>query len=158
MEMKEEKMGTYADAWVNKAPGAEKPEVFNDRIGMKIVEARPGYARGEIELQPWHLNILGIVHGGVLFSLADTTSGAAAVTGHEYSVPTVNATINFMRAGKDTKKLISEAHEIKNGKNFSVCECRVYDDRETMLAMTTMTFFHLMPPEKQDGKDRTIKE
>lgn len=146
MERKEEKKGTYADVWVNKAPGAPRPEVFNDKIGLKIIEARPGYAKGEIELQPWHLNILGIVHGGVLFSIADTVSGTAAGTGREYSVPTINATINYMRAGKDTKKIMAEAHEIKNGKNFSVCECKVYDDRENVLSVTTMTFFHLMPP------------
>ncbi|MBP3926757.1 MAG: PaaI family thioesterase [Clostridium sp.] len=148
MEMKEERRGTYADAWVNKAPGAPEQEDFRKWIGLKIIEARPGYAKGEIELKPWHMNVLGIVHGGVLFTIADTVSGTAAVTGHEYSVPTVNGTINYMRAGKDTKKIIAEAHEIKNGKNFSVCECKICDDKENVLAVTTMTFLHLMPPAK----------
>ena len=83
-----------------------------------------------------------------MFTLADTVSGTAAVTGQNYGVPTVNGSINYLRAGKDTKKLIAEAHEIKNGKNFSVCECKVFDDREQVLAVTTMTFFHLMPEEK----------
>ena len=29
-------------------------------------------------MKPWHMNILGIVHGGVLYSLADTVGGTAA--------------------------------------------------------------------------------
>ena len=148
VEREKEKKGTYADASINQPADASKREDFREKIGLKIVEARKGYARGEIEVEPWHLNVLGIVHGGVLFTLADTVSGTAAVTGQNYGVPTVNGSINYLRAGKDTKKLIAEAHEIKNGKNFSVCECKVFDDREQVLAVTTMTFFHLMPEEK----------
>lgn len=146
MEKREEKRGSYADAWKEREPGTPEPEDFRTWIGLHITEARPGYARGEIELKPWHMNVLGIVHGGVLFTIADTVSGTAVHTGQVYSVPTVNANINYMRAGKDTKKIVAEAHEIKNGKNFSVCECKIYDDREQVLAVTTMTFFHLMPP------------
>ena len=145
MEEKKEKKGSYADAWLGSPSDAPEREDFRERVGLTIVEARKGYARGEIELKPWHMNVLGIVHGGVLFTLADTVSGTAAVTGQNYGVPTVNGTINYLRAGKDTKKIIAEAHEIKNGKNFSVCECKVFDDKENVLAVTTMTFFHLMP-------------
>lgn len=146
MEKSEEKRGSYADAWKQREPEAPEPEEFRTWIGLQITEARTGYARGEIELKPWHMNVLGIVHGGVLFTLADTVSGTAAHTGQAYSVPTVNANINYMRAGKHTKKIAAEAQVIKKGKNFSVCECRIYDDSGQMLAMTTMTFFHLMPP------------
>ena len=123
----------------------EKIEDFREKIGLEIVEARKGYARGEIELKPWHMNQLGIVHGGVLFTMADTVSGMAAVTGQKYSVNTVDGSIHYLRAGKNTKKLIAEAHEIKDGRSISVCECKVYDDKEQLLVITTMTFIHLQP-------------
>ena len=117
---------------------------FREKIELEIVEKRPGYAKGRIELKPWHMNVLGIVHGGVLFTLADTVSGTAAVTGHEdYSVPTVNGSINYMRPGKNTRYITAEAHELKNGRAFSVCECNIYDDAGNVLAVTTMTFYHM---------------
>ena len=46
------------------------------------------------------MNILGIVHGGVLYSLADTVGGTAAMTGRDYAVPTVDGTIHYLKAGK----------------------------------------------------------
>lgn len=137
--------GAFEDAFKNLAEGAPKPEDFRDKIGLEILERRPGYAKGMIEIKPWHLNVLGVVHGGVLFTLADTVSGTAAATGHEYGVPTVNGNINYLKAGRNTTKLIAEAEEIKNGYTFSVVDCKVYDDRKNLLATTTMTFYHLRP-------------
>lgn len=117
---------------------------FRELVGLEIVERRPGYARGRIELKPWHMNTLGIVHGGVFFTMADHVSGTAAVTGHDdYSVPTVSGSINYMRPGKNTRYITAEAHEIKNGRSFSVCECKIFDDDENVLAVTTMTFYHM---------------
>ena len=139
--------GTFADAWKNgKEPGTG-PEDFRKLVGFEIVERRMGYAKGELAVKPCHLNVLGVIHGGVLFTIADTTSGAAASTGRPYAVPTVNGSINYLKAGKNTEKIIAEAEEIKNGRNFSVCVCKIYDDKGELLATTTMTFFHLMPPE-----------
>ena len=135
--------GTFADVWANRGPDAPRMEDFREKIGLEILERRPGYAKGQIVLQPWHLNVLGIVHGGVLFTIADTVSGTAAVTGHDYAVPTVNGTINYLKAGRKTSKIIAEAREIKNGNTFSVVECQVFDDRENLLATTSMTFYHL---------------
>ena len=83
--------------------------------------------------------------GGVLFSLADTVSGTAAAASGEYRVTTVNGSINYLRAGKNTSKITAEAVEIKNGKTFSVCDSKIYDDKGALLATTTMTFYHLLP-------------
>lgn len=145
MDQKERKEGTFADVWKNREPGAEKPSDFRDRIELEILEKRPGYAKGQIMLRPWHLNVLGIVHGGVLFSLADSVSGTAACTGRDYAVPTVNGSIQYLRAGRKTSRIVAEAHEIKNGNAFSVCECRIMDNEGRLLATTTMTYYHLKP-------------
>lgn len=139
--------GTFGDAFKNIEAGDPNRQDFRKLVGLEIVESRLGYAKGEIVLQPYHMNILGIVHGGVFFTMADTVSGAAAATGREYAVPTITGTINYMRAGKNTSKLIAEAEEVKNGKSFSVCDCKIYDDKGSLLAKTTMTFYHLWPKE-----------
>lgn len=143
-KMKEtKKTGSFDGVWERIAMGEQ--EDFRSKIGLEILESRAGYAKGQIVLKPWHMNVLGIVHGGVLFTLADTVSGTAACAERDYAVPTVNGSINYLRAGKNTSRLIAEAEEIKNGASFSVCNCRIYDDRENLLATTTMTFYHLMP-------------
>lgn len=137
--------GTYADIYAE--GGALGPDAvdFRDKIGIETLERRPGYAKGEIEIKPWHLNVLGVIHGGVLFSLADTISGTAAAASGEYRVTTVSGNINYLRAGKNTSKITAEAVEVKNGKSFSVCDSKIYDDKGVLLATTTMTFYHLLP-------------
>ncbi len=47
-------------------------------LGARLLEIRPGYARVSLELAPCHLNFMGMIHGGVIFSLADVAFGAAA--------------------------------------------------------------------------------
>mgnify|MGYP000123330926 CR=1 FL=1 len=75
MEKKEEKKkpsGSFSEVWEKRGQETDAANDFRKKIEMEITEARPGYAVGEIVLKPWHMNILGIVHGGVLYSLADT--------------------------------------------------------------------------------------
>lgn len=141
----EKQGGTYADIYAE--GGALGPDAvdFRDKIGIETLERRPGYAKCEIEIKPWHLNVLGVIHGGVLFSLADTVSGTAAAASGEYRVTTVSGNINYLRAGKNTSKITAEAVEVKNGKTFSVCDAKIYDDKGALLATTTMTFYHLLP-------------
>ena len=84
MEKKEEKKkpsGSFSEVWDKRGQETDAANDFRKKIEMEITEARPGYAVGEIVLKPWHMNILGIVHGGVLYSLADTVGGTAAMTG-----------------------------------------------------------------------------
>lgn len=116
---------------------------FCRKMEMETIECRPGHAVLEICLKSWHMNILGIVHGGVLYSLADTAGGVAAMTGRDYAVPTIDGTIHYLKAGKDTSKIIARAEEIRCGRAYSVCECKIYDERETLLATATMTYYHL---------------
>lgn len=142
MEKKEETKqpsGSFSEVWDKRGQETDAANDFRKKIEMEITEARPGYAVGEIVLKPWHMNILGIVHGGVLYSLADTVGGTAAMTGRDYAVPTVDGTIHYLKAGKNTSKIIARAQEIQNGYAFSVCECKIYDDKETLLASATMT-------------------
>ena len=122
MEKKEETKqpsGSFSEVWDKRGQETDAANDFRKKIEMEITEARPGYAVGEIVLKPWHMNILGIVHGGVLYSLADTVGGTAAMTGRDYAVPTVDGTIHYL------------------------CECKIYDDKETLLASATMTYYHL---------------
>ena len=45
---------------------------FIELIGIRIVELDEGYCKGELEVTDQHMNPLGTVHGGCLYTLADT--------------------------------------------------------------------------------------
>lgn len=130
--------GTYTCERMAGAP----EEGFREVLGIRIIENGVGYAVGEMNIEPYHLNPLGVVHGGCLFTIADTISGVSAL-GRGGRVTTVSGNISYLRAGKDTAKIVAKARETKYGKTFSVCEAQLFDDKENLLAITTMTFFHL---------------
>jgi acyl-CoA thioesterase len=50
---------------------------FVDHVGMRIEDQRAGHCKCTMTVADYHRNSTGVVHGGVLFSLADTSMGAA---------------------------------------------------------------------------------
>jgi len=114
---------------------------------MKVTELRKGYARVEMVIDQQIQNVHGFVHGGALFSLADTAAGAASFATGRDSV-TLTGTINYMKPGKGGK-LIGVATEINAGKTIGVYEVFIYNDEEMLLSRATFTMFFL------DGKQKT---
>lgn len=127
MEKKEEMKqpsGSFSEVWDKRGQETDATNDFRKKIEMEITEARPGYAVGEIVLKPWHMNILGIVHGGVLYSLADTVGGTAAMTGRDYAVPTVDGTIHYLKAGKIRPKLLPGRRRYRTAMHFQCASAR----------------------------------
>jgi acyl-CoA thioesterase len=78
----------------------------------------------------------------VIFSICDTLAGTAA-TSHGVVVTTLSGAINYLNPAKDCRKLIAEAREIKYGKQTSVYQVEVGNEKGEIIAVTTFTFFHL---------------
>lgn len=108
---------------------------------MKVVDIDRSFARVEMIIDEHILNIHGFVHGGALFSLADTVAGAASfVTGRD-SV-TLTGSINYIKPGKGGK-LIGVATEISAGRTTGVYEVFIYNDEQVLLCRATFTMFFL---------------
>jgi acyl-CoA thioesterase len=72
---------------------------FLDHIGLVVREHEPGSSECVLEVAPFHFNSSGIVHGAVLFALADTGMGAAlmGLLGEGEGCATVELQINYFR-------------------------------------------------------------
>ena len=57
--------------------GPPKKTRFVHHVGLSFEETQAGHARCTLDVQDFHLNGTGVVHGGVLFTLADTAMGGA---------------------------------------------------------------------------------
>lgn len=108
---------------------------------MKVTEVRKGYARVEMLIDQHILNVHGFVHGGALYSLADTAAGAASFATGRDSV-TLTGTINYIKPGKGGK-LIGIATEISHGRTTGVYEVFIYNDDSILLSRATFTMFFL---------------
>lgn len=104
-------------------------------LGMSLEEVRPGYARMRMPVRPEFLNGLGICHGGLMFTLADSTFAFAC---NSYDIPAVAAacTIEFLRPVRGGDELTAEAREqVLNGRHG------VYDIRVTNRSGETVALF-----------------
>ncbi|UHA75055.1 PaaI family thioesterase [Paenibacillus sp. 481] len=113
---------------------------FWDYIGCKIVEASPAKVVLKLDAQPHHLNVIGIVHGGVLASLLDNAMGLATMLLRpNESTVTSNLNINFVAPLK-ADELIVTVEVIHQSRRTLTCTGRVESSSGTLGTIGTGTF------------------
>ncbi|MGE5645374.1 MAG: PaaI family thioesterase [Acidobacteriota bacterium] len=109
----------------------------NDRFaggnGIRVAEVRLGYARTEMTVEPRHLNAVGILQGGALFTLADLAF-AAASNSHGVVAVACQADMTFFR-GVSAGKLTATAEEINRTRKLSTCVIRIEDEQGALVAL-----------------------
>ncbi len=113
----------------------------NDRFateacGCTVVEAREGHAICELTVGPSHLNAMGAVMGGAIFTLADFALAVASNL-HEHHA-SVNSTIDFMSRVRG-KRLVATCDAQKRGRTLSFYTVDVSDELGTPVARMSAT-------------------
>jgi acyl-CoA thioesterase len=104
-------------------------------LGLELLEVRAGYARMRMTVRPDFLNGHRICHGGLIFTLADSTFAFAC---NSYNINTVasGCSIEFLRPVQPDEVLTAEATEqALNGRTG------IYDIRVTNRAGETVAMF-----------------
>lgn len=112
-------------------------------------EINEGYAKGRLMVRPEHMNPIGSVHGGCIFFLCDTIGGTAAISHGTYAT-TISGNINYLNPAIGTSVLTAVAREVKYGKNIIVCDVEVYDEKESIIAKGSFSYFNLNKPLELD--------
>lgn len=110
-----------------------KKDKFAEYNNIQLLEVNKGYAKAKMEITENHLNGIGTVHGGAIFTLADFTF-AAATNSHEYVSVAIHADISYMKAAiKGT--LFAEAQEISRNFKLGTYTIEITDDDENLIAL-----------------------
>jgi acyl-CoA thioesterase len=109
-------------------PVVRPPSRYAEWFGMRIEVIEPGRARASMPIAPTFHQSQGAVHGGALFSLADTAVGTAvrSLVGSEAATATVEAKINYL-ARSSSGELVAESRVVHRGKTLVVGECDVFN-------------------------------
>ena len=92
---------------------------FSDFLDMTVLKYKPGYSLSEFVIKPCYLNPLGSIHGGFLFTIADTTAGIASIIlGEDSTVTTINGNMQFLNPALNNNVLYAEANVLKSGKRI----------------------------------------
>ena len=121
------------------SPESERIAAFFERDcfarenGIRVVEVRPGFARTEMTVESRHLNSIGILQGGALFTLADL---AFAVASNSHGVVAVacQADVTWFKVVQ-SGTLTAAAEEISRTRRLSTCLVRVTDRDQDLVAL-----------------------
>ena len=125
---------------------AEQP--FAQWLGMAEADAGEGWFEVRLALRPEHAQHDGVVHGGVVATLADTCAAMAAFTlaAPGEQVLTVEFKINYLRAAR-AGALRCRGTVLRQGRTLTVAEAEVFADgpETSVLAAKAMATVALVP-------------
>lgn len=120
----------------------KKQQGFIAKTGIRITDLGEGHAKGRVVLDTSCNNPMDYVHGGCLFTLADTVAGHAAMT-YGGVVTTSSAEIHYLNPAKDTEYIEAEANVIRNGRTISLFDVMIRDDKGTEICKLILTYFKI---------------
>jgi len=110
-------------------------------LGFQVERVEHGRAIFRMRVTHRHRQIHGVVHGGILATLADTVAAIAAFTtaprGTE--IATIEMKINFLEAVHGGV-VRAEGRVLRTGRNFVVAECEIHNEDGSMVAKALLTF------------------
>jgi len=121
-------------------PFSETP--FNRELRFALREQHDGSAEVAAPIQPWFEQENGVIHGGVLASLADTAAVYAVrpSVGANERMTGIEFKINFVRAATPHDgDLVARARTIRRGQSIAVCEASVFQ-RDHIVATGLFTY------------------
>jgi 1,4-dihydroxy-2-naphthoyl-CoA hydrolase len=113
---------------------------FARTLGIENVSASPDLVLGRV---PWDEKLctsFGVMHGGVLMSLADSVAAFCAVLNlpEGAGTSTIESKINFLRAVR-SGYVEARARPLHVGRTTIVIDTELYDDQDRLVGRVTQT-------------------
>ena len=115
-------------------------DAFSNWLGIGIIESKEGYSKITMTVRPEMLNGLGVIHGGIAFSLADSAFAFACNSRNNLSVA-LDVTITFTKAVNVGDVLTAEAKEIHNGRSTGLYQITITNQDQLTVAVFKGTCF-----------------
>lgn len=110
-------------------------------LGIKVINIEKGVARLSLSFDEKILNKDGVVHGGIITSLADSAAAVAllSIIGSEIRISAIELKINFIRPVTNAD-LFAEAKIIHKGSKTAVGDIEIKTKEQKLIAKCLLTF------------------
>jgi acyl-CoA thioesterase len=115
-------------------------DLFSQWLGIELLEIKEGYSRIAMRVRPEMINGLGIVHGGIAFSLADSAFAFACNNRNNLSVA-LDTSINFLKPIHVGDNLEAIATEIHNGRSTGLYQISIRNQDQIVVSIFKGTCF-----------------
>ncbi|KAI0365732.1 Thioesterase/thiol ester dehydrase-isomerase [Pilatotrama ljubarskyi] len=103
---------------------------------LRILDAKPGELKASLKIEPYNLNRVGTVHGGLIMSLTDTLGSLAVATKGQYMTGvSVDIGTSFVKpAGRVGEELTAKAVVTGIGKSLAYTRVDFYNAQGQLAA------------------------
>ncbi len=120
---------------------------FSDFLDMTVLEYQEGYCKSKFAVRRDFMNPLGSIHGGYLFTIADTTAGMASIIlGSDSTVTTIDGNMQFLNPAMPCDALYAEATVLKSGKRIVYTDVVISDGKGKIFAKGSYSFARIILP------------
>jgi acyl-CoA thioesterase len=108
-------------------------DAWAQEAGIELIQVSAGRSKLRMRIAGWHKNSHGTVHGGAIFTLADT---AFALASNSHGVPAaaINAHISYVKSAT-AGTLFAEAEEFSVSPRIATYTVTVTDDAGEKIAI-----------------------
>ncbi|NNN17687.1 MAG: PaaI family thioesterase [Thermoplasmata archaeon] len=118
---------------------------FHQTVGFLIdaEQSGEGYCTVAGTVDQRHLNINGVVHGGVYATILDTAMGGAVVTtlGEGETTATTSLYVEFLRGAREDAVLRARGDVLRRGRHLAFAEGNLYDAEGHRLSQAHGTWY-----------------
>ena len=118
---------------------------YAQKLGIELLEVKPGFARVKMRCDESHLNFNGFVHGGAIFSLLDYAFSMAC-NAHNESAVAVSMSVQFVNAAPPGGVIYAEAREIEKSRKLGLYEMTVRDEAGKLICRSDGRVYRIGKP------------
>ena len=109
-------------------------DLFSKWLGIEMVLIKEGYCQIKMIVRTEMINGLGVVHGGIAFSFADSCFAFACNSRNVLSLA-LDTSINFIKPVYVGDVLFAEAIEIHNGRSTGLYQISITNQYSNLVAI-----------------------
>lgn len=125
----------------------KQAETFNDIAGLNFIGLIEDSYVIELDIQPWHHNVRGITHGGVICTMLDTAMTRAflhLLPPEQRHGATLEMKINFLKSSTNGK-LTAYGNLVNRTKRTAYVEGYIENEQKVLIAKASATVMLFAP-------------
>jgi acyl-CoA thioesterase len=117
-------------------------DLFSQWLKLEVIEITEGHSKIKMQLRNEMINGFNVIHGGIIFALADSAFAFASNNRNNLSMA-LDCSISFNKASKPGDTLTAEAKEIHNGKSTGLYIITIINQNSDHVALFKGTCFRV---------------
>lgn len=102
---------------------------LDNYLGHEMIEIKQNYVKSKITVKDHHKQPMGLVHGGLFSTLAETICSYGANFSDKGTFVGVNNNTDFLLSVQEGE-ILCIAEPVKIGRSYQLWECKMYHDQK----------------------------